>query len=309
MAEQLAVLGSPIGHSLSPVLHRAAYKALGLPWTYDAHEVARGELRPFLAGLDTTWRGLSLTMPLKQEALGVVDELDRVAELTDAVNTLSLRHTQGTTRIAGYNTDVAGLVRALREAGVDTVHRTVHHAALLGAGATASSALVALAELGSTQVDVYVRTPEKAGFLISLGRSLGVGVNARSLDELPGASAELTLVISTLPGGTRLEYDFPVSIRATAVLFDVSYSPWPSTLADSWLKAGGTVHSGVTMLLHQALVQVRIFVSGSPLIELNDEGTVLQAMRDALHGALQARQQESAHSTTGIKTTPPAVKE
>jgi shikimate dehydrogenase len=293
MVDQLAVLGSPIDHSLSPVLHRAADDALDLAWTYDARHVASGELPGFLAGLGPNWRGLSLTMPLKHEALSLVDDLDQVARLTGAVNTLRLHYPNGQRQIAGFNTDVAGLVAALQEAGASTLHRP----ALLGAGATASSALVALAELGASQADVYVRTPGKARPLIELGQKLGIDVRVDELSGLAAASPKTDLVLSTLPGGTRLAEEFPVAIRSKTLLYDVSYSPWPSTLAQSWLRAGGTVFSGVTMLLHQALVQVRIFVSGDAQTPLANEAMVLRSMRDALDAALV------------LRTTPPAVKE
>ena len=275
---RLAVLGSPIAHSQSPALHRAAYRALGLDWQYDAIEVRAGELDDFLAGLGAEWHGLSLTMPLKQEVIPLLTGLDRMATLTGAANTVLLGRSDAGPTLTGFNTDVTGLVRALADAGVTRAT----HVTLLGAGATAASALVAAAELGAESVDVVVRTPSKAGPLIELGHGVGVAVTVANLTSLGSPERQSDLVISTLPGGPVLAAEFPAELRSRAVLFDVSYSPWPSSLARSWQAAGGTVCSGLGMLLHQALIQVRIFVSGDPFEPLPREDEVLQAMRGAL---------------------------
>jgi shikimate dehydrogenase len=275
---RLAVLGSPISHSLSPELHRAAYQALGLDWQYDAVEVRAGGLPAFLASLDADWRGLSLTMPLKHEILAHLDGVDRVAAQTGSVNTVLFGRSDGRTTLQGFNTDVAGLVRALAEAGISRAD----HVTLLGAGATASSALVAAADLAAETVEVLVRTPSKAADLVELGRSLGVVVTVSALADLANPARDSQLVVSTLPGGTALEAEFPAVLRRTALLFDVSYSPWPSELARSWSSVGGTACSGAGMLLHQALIQVRIFVTGDPFEPLPHEDAVLEAMRGVL---------------------------
>jgi shikimate dehydrogenase len=304
---RLAVLGSPIAHSQSPALHNAAYRALGLDWAYEAHEVRESELAGFIAGLDSSWRGLSLTMPLKHAVLPLVSNLDRVAALTNAVNTVLFGDVgagaivgagtdartgtgagvgagAGTVdapaagrTLSGFNTDVAGLVRALAEARVTSVT----HATILGAGATASSALVAAAELGAEGVEVVLRSTPKAAHLVELGRTLGLVVSVSGFDGLrTGRASEL--VFSTLPGGTDPGVQVPAEVRGRATLFDVTYAPWPSALARSWEEAGGVVLSGLAMLLHQALVQVRIFVSGDPFEPLPGEDEVLEAMRGAL---------------------------
>ena len=277
-ARRLAVLGSPIEHSLSPALHRAAYTALGLDWRYDAVRVPAGGLTDFLGSLGAEWRGLSLTMPLKHEVQAHLDGLDRVAAQTGSVNTVLFGETDGRRTLQGFNTDVTGLVRALAEADV----RHAVHVTLLGAGATAASALVAAAELGAETVDVLVRSPAKAAGLVALGQTVGVVVTVSALTAVPDLARVSDLVISTLPGGTVLESEFPVGLRRSAVLFDVSYAPWPSSLARSWAVAGGTAVSGEGMLLHQALIQVRIFVTGDPFEPLPNEGAVLEAMRGAL---------------------------
>lgn len=288
MAEQsaneprnLAVLGSPIAHSLSPVLHAAAYRVLELPWSYTSKEVGQGQLGNFLDGLGPEWRGLSLTMPLKQEVLPLIDDLDRMAELTGAANTVLFSETDGERTLSGFNTDVAGIVRALAENGMTHASSV----SILGGGATASSALVAAAELGAESVDVLVRTPAKAAPLVALGRAVGVVVTVSDVGTLAAHGRPSELVISALAGGVDLHGVFPEEFRRRALLFDVAYAPWPSAIARSWLDASGAVVSGLVMLLHQALVQVRIFVSGDPFEPLPDEEAVLAAMRAALDTA------------------------
>ncbi|MRG58559.1 shikimate dehydrogenase [Agromyces sp. CFH 90414] len=275
-ARRLAVLGKPIEHSKSPALHAAAYGVLGLDWTYTSIEVDGAGLPELLAGLDASWRGLSLTMPLKQDVIPLVERIDRVASLTGAVNTV-LFEADG--RRLGFNTDVGGIVRALHEAGVDRVGR----GAILGAGATAASVLAAIAELGCHEVDVFVRTPARAEPLVILGRALDVEVRVAEdgLAALARAGAA-DLVVSTVPGGTELPHEASVDLRRAATLFDVAYDPWPSRLATSWLDAGGRVVPGIGMLLHQAVLQVRIFVTGDPGTPLPDEAAVVDVMRAAV---------------------------
>ncbi|GAA1774169.1 shikimate dehydrogenase [Agromyces lapidis] len=277
---RLAVLGSPISHSKSPALHRAAYARLGLDWEYSAAEVTGEHLPAFLDGLDAAWRGLSLTMPLKQDVLPLLDEVDELAALTGAANTVLL---DGGRRL-GFNTDVGGIVRTLQESGVGRVRRGT----LIGAGATAASALVAMAELGAEEVRVLVRRPGSAAELESLGHRAGLVTTEHpiaSLADEPGggaAAAAGELVISTVPGGTDLGVVPSAALVAGAVLLDVAYDPWPSELARAWLDADGTVVHGLGMLLHQALLQIRIFVNGDPFAELTDEHDVLTVMRESV---------------------------
>ena len=272
-ATRLAVLGSPIAHSKSPALHRAAYERLGLDWAYDAVEVDGAGLAAFVASRDATWRGLSLTMPLKQDVLPLLDEIDELAVLTGAANTVLFA--EGAR--LGFNTDVGGIVRALGEAGLERVSTGV----LIGGGATAASALVAMAELGATTVHLLLRRPEAAEPLVALGRRLGLVVLVSPLAGL-ARLADAELVVSTVPGGTDLGVAASEALMQRATLLDVAYSPWPTTLAAQWLAAGGTVVHGLGMLLHQALLQVRIFVAGDPFAALPDEAAVLDVMRRSL---------------------------
>ncbi|WP_020077477.1 shikimate dehydrogenase [Cryocola sp. 340MFSha3.1] len=273
-SRKLAVLGSPIAHSKSPLLHRAAYEALGMDWSYEAIDVTEDALPEFIAGLGPEWRGLSLTMPLKKAVLPLLTETDRIAEQTGGANTVLLDGEA----VRGFNTDVAGIVRALQAAGLEQAHY-VH---ILGGGATAASALVAAAELGADRVDAHVRDLERSAWIEPLANQLGLRVRIRPFAQADRSLDVPDLVISTLPGGTTTEAVYTDSTRRRSVLFDVAYEPWPTPLARQWESVGGRVVSGLAMLAHQALLQVRVFVSGDPLQPLEDEEAVLAAMLDAV---------------------------
>lgn len=277
---RLAVLGSPIAHSQSPALHSAAYARLGLDWSYESADVVSGDLAGFIAGCGPEWRGLSLTMPLKQAVMPLLDSTGQVARMAGTANTLLFDDAAGTPGrvLRGFNTDVAGIVRALAAAGL-TAARFVH---ILGGGATAASAMVAAAELGAEHVLLSVRSLERSAWLEPLAHTLGLAVGIRPLAHAGQSRVEPDLVISTVPGGVDTGMVFPESVRRRALLLDVAYDPWPSPLARSWQQAHGHVLSGLAMLVHQALLQVRVFVSGDPLQPLADEDGVLAAMLDAV---------------------------
>jgi shikimate dehydrogenase len=251
-----AVLGTPIRHSLSPTLHRAAYTALGLTgWCYDAVECDEAALPAFVERLDSEWAGLSLTMPLKRVALTVADEVSVLARAVGAANTLILGH-RGAPRRA-ENTDVAGILTALREAGVDRVGAAV----ILGAGGTAQAALAALRELGETAPTVLVRNSAATTDLRAAADRLGVAP-VISGDLLDGAIPEADVVISTLPPGAadalcRQQW------ASRPVLLDVVYTPWPTPLAASAMTAGCPTVSGLAVLLHQAVAQCEL-MTGRP---------------------------------------------
>jgi shikimate dehydrogenase len=266
---RLAVLGAPVAHSLSPVLHRAAFGVLGLDWTYEAIE-AHGSDLPRL--LDAGFHGLSLTMPLKRDVLPLLDTVDETAVLTGGVNTVLFAN-----GLQGFNTDVAGIVRAFARSNIDSLE-SVH---VLGSGATAASVIAAVQSLGAESVTVFARTPAHADPLVQLGAALDLPVLVRPLADASDAVGP-SLVANTLPGGVEHGLAFPESVRRESVLFEVAYSPWPSTLARDWFAVGGTVVDGLDMLIEQALVQERIFVGGSPTLALDGEERVLAAMRAAV---------------------------
>lgn len=249
---------------------------LGLDWTYDKHEVAEGSLGAFIDSLDESWRGLSVTMPLKREAFALAASRDAHATYTNAVNTLSFSYEQGRRVARGYNTDVFGIVNALVAAGLGGID----HAVILGAGATAESALVALDELGAGFVTVALRDISKADAIRNLGTRIGMDVRIATLDQLPKV-APAQAVISTIPGSA--EVSLASLERATnAVLLDAAYDVWPSPRAVEWVQLGGVTVSGLSMLAFQALKQVRIFVSDSPEAPLPNEAGVKRAMFESV---------------------------
>ncbi|KDN73327.1 shikimate dehydrogenase [Streptomyces olindensis] len=268
-----AVLGSPIAHSLSPVLHRTAYRELGLSgWTYDRFEVDEAGLPGFFDTLGAEWAGLSLTMPLKRAVIPLLDEISETAASVDAVNTVVLTEDG---RRTGDNTDIPGMVAALREHGIDKVEA----AAILGAGATASSALAALARICPGEIAVYVRSEARADEMRQWAERLDVAVRIADWTDAEQA-LRAPLVISTTPAGVTDTLARSVPERPAA-LFDVLYDPWPTALAARWSAYGGAVVSGLDLLVHQAVLQVEQMTGLAP--------APLDAMRKAGERALSAR--------------------
>jgi len=246
-----AVLGSPISHSLSPALHGAAYQALGLSnWLYDAHEVRQSGLREFVAGLGPEWAGLSLTMPLKEAAFEVADEVSDLARQVGSINTLVRRPDGGW---SGDNTDVYGVSQALREAGCAHVASSV----VLGSGATARSVIAALAMLGCQRVTFAVRSAARPETL-DQARHAGLEVDVVRLGQLADRVGDAPLVVSTLPSNALPEMMLPEARLQGHLLLDVVYAGWPTPLARTFEEAGARVVSGFEMLVHQAAEQVHL---------------------------------------------------
>jgi shikimate dehydrogenase len=270
-----AVLGKPIGHSLSPVLHRAAYDALGLDWTYDAVEVDEAGLADFLGGLDGSWRGLSLTMPLKRRVLGLLgpeDDVDRWARLAGAANTLVL----GTRRLAA-NTDVPGAVAALRPLG------PVRHAVVLGGGATAGSVLLALAELGCGSATVLARSPERAADAVAAAGRHPAGLSVEVAELSAGGSGPsggFDLLVSTVPAAAQTP-SLVAALADVPAVFEVVYDPWPTPLAAAARASGQTLVSGLDLLVEQAALQVALMTGARDV--------PVAVMREAGERALAAR--------------------
>ncbi|SFF30306.1 shikimate dehydrogenase [Blastococcus tunisiensis] len=263
------MLGRPVAHSLSPVLHRAAYAALGLSdWTYDALDIGAEDLPVLLAGLGEEWRGFSVTMPCKQAAVDVADVVEPLPRLLHAANTL-VRVPEGW---RAENTDVTGIGMALQLAGVDQVGAAV----VVGAGGTAAAAAVALASLGAEHVDVVVREPTRAREVVRVLAALDVPA---TITPISRATLDAPLVISTVPvDGQPALLGLPW--RADHTLLDVLYAPWPSVLAAHVAALGGTVAGGLDVLFWQATAQVEL-MTGLP--------APIEAMRTALDAALATR--------------------
>lgn len=287
---KLAVLGSPIAHSKSPLIHAAAYQELGLGWEYERRELQASDLQRYLASLSEDWRGLSLTMPLKEQAHRLAAVLDPVAQESGVVNTLFRVTGSGDGAAwAGFNTDVGGLAAAIRREGLDAT-RTV----IFGAGATAVSAVLAARLLGATHVTVLARNREAAVTLAERfhgthepgGAPITVNSGALFAEVASGGQssererAQASLIISTLPA-PHIDWR-RVAQLGSAPTFDVAYDPWPSALAKVTEAAGMTARSGAGMLVEQALLQIRIFVNGDPSLVLDKEAAVRNAMYRAV---------------------------
>jgi len=265
------VWGSPIAHSLSPTLHRAAYDVLGLDWTYVAREVDSADLRNAWVEHQESLRGLSLTMPLKEDIVGIVESQDEVVTTLGVANTIYV----GPDGWALSNTDPWGISGALSEHGI-----APQRPLILGAGATAKAVGFALAGMGVSQVDLLVRSAPRAKECVTTLRKLGLEVAV--WEKTFTAEAEHDLVVSTLPGGAASDLEIPESAVATAALFDVAYANWPSSLALRWEKSPQHVLSGTWMLVHQAIRQIRFFLLGGGNVALEGEAEVLQAMKNAV---------------------------
>lgn len=266
-----AVVGTPIRHSLSPALHSAAYAELGLDWTYGAYELASADLPEFLDRLDDDWRGLSLTMPLKRSVVPLLDELtDRAAQAL-AANTVVLDAGQ---RI-GHNTDVPGASAAVRERYDGPVDRAV----ILGGGATASSTLLGLADLGCREVTIMVREEARAVATVATAARHPdpPRVEVRRLGSVPPPA---DILVSTIPA-TAQEPAVLAVAREVPVLFDVIYDPWPTPLAVLAAETGQVLVAGLDLLVHQAVLQLELMTGLCP--------GPLDVMRRAGEAALAAR--------------------
>jgi shikimate dehydrogenase len=270
-APRCAVLGAPIAHSLSPVLHRAAYAELGLGWRYDAHEVTEAALPAFLDGLDDTWRGLSLTMPLKRSVVPLCDELSGRAQEAGAANTVVLREGRRT----GHNTDVPGVAAALRERWAGPVGEAV----VVGGGATAASALLGLADLGCHHVTLVVRDEARAAATLAVA-ARHPGAPAVVVRRSGCAPVEADVLVSTVPAVAQVP-EVTALASAVPVVFDVVYDPWPTPLAAAAGDLGAVLVSGLDLLVHQAALQVELMTGRAP--------APLGVMRRAGEQALAAR--------------------
>jgi shikimate-5-dehydrogenase len=272
-----AVLGSPIEHSLSPVLHAAAYRVLGLGWSYQAIECDEAQLPAVLAGLDESFIGLSLTMPLKRAVLPLLDDLSDLARAVGAANTVLFEGVGPFLRRRGENTDVPGLIAAIR--AVRPTVGSAGAATILGAGGTAAAALAALREFGLATPTVIVRNRERATELLGAAERLGV---APELVDWPGVEALVTseLVISTVPAGATDSLAQDSVLGSGQLLLDVLYEPWPTPFAAAAQAGGAEVIGGLELLVWQAALQVEL-MTGRP--------APVDAMRSAGQAALGSR--------------------
>jgi len=277
MSKSFAVLGSPISHSKSPIIHQAAYRVLGEDWNYSSFDIQKGGLKRFIDNDAVSHSGFSLTMPLKENAFHFANFADDLSQLTKASNTL-VKQEDGW---HAYNTDVFGIRQAISL----NLSTTIQQALIIGSGATATSALVAISILApDSRVSIFARNKKTRTELIALGTSLGLSMSKARFLTRAIKLADLT--ISTLPGGALDNAVSKLTKKKSLVpgglLLDVAYHPWPSSLASLWISRSKPVVSGLEMLLWQAVSQIRIFKFGSPDQPLPNEIAVVESMRVAL---------------------------
>lgn len=239
-----AVLGSPISHSLSPVLHRAAYQTLGLDGEYEAIEVKAGNLAEFIATRDETWTGFSLTMPLKEEVLKIATSVDPLALHIQSANTL-LRSDAGWRALT---TDVSGFQHALAAHHIMEFERVL----IIGAGATARAAVAACDDSGR-HIAIIRRSSNRDDAMRSAASK-----SAISFIEWGGELLPADLVINTTPSGVADIFLSQVISRPAGVFFEALYNPWPTQLLARWRAKGGQVIDGLDLLVHQGIDQVAL---------------------------------------------------
>jgi shikimate dehydrogenase len=258
-------------------MHRAAYDALGLDWSYDAIQLRADDLRAFVEGLDASWRGLSLTMPLKRTVVPLLDSLDVHAQRARAANTLLLSE-EGR---LGFNTDVPGAAAALTEGGT----RAVRSAVVLGGGATATSVLIALGDLGCREALVLVRDPSRAAATLDTvlavpgAPQVEVSGLEDAADLVPGLVADL--VVSTVPAAAQTPRLLAACAQVPRV-FEVVYDPWPTPLARAALDSGRDLVAGIDLLAHQAALQVLVMTGESVGVDLLREAGRAELARRAV---------------------------
>ena len=264
------MLGSPVAHSLSPVLHNAAYQALGLTgWTFDRIECDAPTLPGLVTASDPAWVGYAVTMPGKRAALAMADVVTERAAAVGAANTL-LRLDNGWQADC---TDVSGVTGALRSAG-GYQPKPDATGLILGAGGTASAALAGLADLDVRDVTMVVREPARATDARDTAERLGIRLDVRrwSATDIGALATSCAVLVSTVPAEAAAPH--AAELALAPCLLDVIYHPWPTPVADAVAARGGHLATGLDMLLHQAFGQVEQF-TGRP------------APREAMRAALR----------------------
>jgi len=270
MTTSFTVVGSPIEHSLSPALHNSAYEYLGLDFAYGKNEVPAGGLSDFLASTDAA--GVSVTMPLKNEAFDLAVSHDDDSLTTGVSNTL-VRTASGW---RGFNTDVYGICQALSIVSEPRV------TAVIGSGATSRSGMVALSKLfPKTEVHLISRNQDAGVELEVFGQRLGLNVSMKPSTVQTLMPADL--VLSLVPAGSYVELWEEIQRSrnsSSGTLFDVAYNPWPSKAGLAWNLS--TVISGIEMLIWQAIEQVQLFASANTSIGKIDRTALYSVMKAAV---------------------------
>ena len=242
-----AVLGSPISHSLSPILHRTAYEKLGIFGQYQAIEITPEKLREFITGLDESWTGLSLTMPLKEEVLSIADEVDELALRINSANTL-VRSPLGWKALS---TDVIGFVQTLIAHGVSNIKQVV----ILGSGATARAAAAAC-DGPTCSIRIIHRSVERESAMRRAAPTSHLEF------EMWGSEIGQTdLLINATPAGVADSYSEKLDVRG--VYFEALYNPWPTKMLAKWRALKGFGIDGLDLLVHQGIDQIELMTGKS----------------------------------------------
>lgn len=285
-----AVVGHPIGHSRSPVLHRTAYTLLGVEVAYEAIDAPLGTEAELVRRLreEPGWVGLSCTMPMKQPLLPFLDSRSERVDALGALNTVVVERSAGDeVRLRGENTDVDGLRWALHHASPAPL--ADRRLLVLGAGGTAAASLAMAAELGMAGVSVAARSPERAAELREVADRLDVQLDVIPLTSMTGLGG-FGAVISALPprAADSLAADVAALAAPGVPLLDVAYDPWPSRIGAAWEGAGGRLVHGLSMLVHQAIEQVGLFTGLGDVRSPELEAALCDAAEITLDGRLVA---------------------
>jgi len=272
VTHRCAVLGSPIAHSLSPLIHQTAYDVLGLHhWSYEAFDIDEDALGRFIASCGPEWVGLSCTRPLKRRLLEFGEASFRAQALKSG-NTYVFGRDGAPAFID--NTDVAGLLHPIRRAGFENAASAI----IVGAGATARSALLALAELGVRDVLVVARDVQRAhNSLDPVASHLGMLLDVRGWG-VP-RTARRDVLISVVPISLDAEMVHGL-LPLARLVFDVQYGFGPSPFAGPTAEAGKPFLDGIDMLVTQAIGQIQLFTG---------ETCPIEPLTAAVHAELQRR--------------------
>ncbi len=267
----VGVIGHPVRHSLSPVIHNAGFRSTGVDYTYVAFDVAPGSARAALDALRVLdLAGLSVTMPHKTDVARSVDELGESARNLDSVNTVEVR-TSG--HLVGHSTDGDGLVASLRYRGVEVEGRRV---LVLGAGGASRSVIDALARHGVAEIAVVNRTLSSAQQAAKLGQGRATSHGLGDENGVRGTLANSDIVINATSVGMGAPASsvgsdvYPVDptwLHPGHTVVDLVYHPLVTPLLAAASERGCQVIDGLGMLVHQAALQQVIWTSQQPDIE------------------------------------------
>lgn len=260
MYEVYGIIGYPVGHSLSPIMHNLAFKILGIKAVYGAFEVKPQDLEIAIKGIRALGiKGVSVTIPHKEEVMKFLEEIEEVALEIGAVNTIL--NEDG--KLKGFNTDWIGFLKALEEEGIELRDKKV---VIIGAGGSSKAILYAVKKAGARKIEIYNRTYEKA-----LNLANKFGVEAKPWEELKRASGDL--IVQTTSVGLK-SWESPVDEEVLThfrVAFDLVYFPLKTKFLSLAENSGCKIVDGLRMLLFQGVEQFKIWTKREPPVNLMKE--------------------------------------